>query len=118
MATVADTTGSLAKLLSRDCVIIVAEAASIIVGAAMITIGKHAATDGFNTCFVDGLAIIDKSRAMDTLGRLTEFVCTYAGSCKCDWVVGDTPNKKLASIMEQFGFRSAPMIKLRRRVSE
>lgn len=118
VSTVGDPNGILAMLLSRETYLLVAEVGKMIGAAALVTIGKHGASDGYNSCFIDGLAIANREMAEELLRKLTEFICYFAASCECNWVIGDTPNAKLVSIAEKLGFRSSKMYKLRRKVNE
>lgn len=113
---VADVNATMSKLFSRDAYVIIAEKNDKIGAAVLITIGKHGASEGFNTCFIDGFAIADRENARELITELCEFVCDFASSSGCVWIVGDTQNAKLAKVAEQLNFRSVKMYKLIRKV--
>jgi len=106
--------GTYAKLLTGECKLIVVESANGMSLASILTIGKHGGTDGFNTCFIDVLAASKEHHSKAEFNMLIDTICDIAKKNRCDGILADTPNKKLADIAKTFGFKVTPMFKLGR----
>jgi len=110
--------GTYAKLLRGDCKAILVTNGNKAVLCAIITIGKHGATSGFNTCFVDALGINKDSGSVNkALKAGLDCVLDIARANKCDGILGDTPSKQVADMAKSLGFVSTPMFKLGRYVN-
>ena len=108
--------GTYAKLLTGICKLVLVENNVGAAGIAILTIGKHGATDGFNTCFIDVVATVSGTDTAKTLDVGLKCVMKVAKDNKCDGVLGDTPNKKLADMAKSIGFHVTPMYKLGRKI--
>lgn len=78
----------------------------------MVTIGKHSAIDGFRTCFIDALRLAEGPRTFEIAVTMNNFLITFARSCECTAIIGDTPSKSIAKIGKQLGYAYAPMYKI------
>ena len=107
-----------AKLLQGVCKAILVERDGRALIVCIITIGKHGATDGFNTCFVDVLATLGENmEVVKALKAGLECLDLVASQNRCDGLLADTPNKKLADIAKTLGFKVTPMFKLGRLIN-
>jgi len=109
--------GTYAKLLKGDCRAVLVENNGKAVIIAIITIGKHGATSGLNTCFVDALGVNKESGSVtDAMKVGLKFVCELAKAASCDGLLAETPNKAIADMSKNLGFHVTPMFKLGRYV--
>jgi len=108
-----DWNGTYAKLLTGECKAILVEYESE-AAVAIITIGKHGGTDGFNTCFIDVLAASKGITGLEPFKAMLDKICVVARKAGCDGIIGDTPNKRLSELAKQLGFNVTPMFKLGR----
>lgn len=108
--------GTYAKLLIGECGLVLVEKGNTVGAAIIYTIGKHGATDGFNTCFLDVVAVGANDNAFEFLRLAIEKVVEIAKKEKCDGLVGDTPVKKMVDIAKRLGFQAKAMYKLTRRI--